>query len=184
MATYCAKFIPNFSDLTFLLRELTKQNASFTWTSKHKKAFFESRKPLQVTVLCHILIRRRKQKWSLTLHRMVYQVYLHRQTHKPERKKLLLMSVGHWRLLNAVIHRQNEKLLELYGLLNDCTFMCMEENSRCTLIASLSRWSWTIRSQNCLFVYNDGICVCKNTILTLYTQKEVKTPLISCHAIL
>ena len=39
MATYCAKFIPNFSDLTQLLRDLTKKNAHFQWTSQHDKAF-------------------------------------------------------------------------------------------------------------------------------------------------
>ena len=46
MATYCAKFIPNFSDLTFPLRELTKKNAPFTWTSKHEQAFVQVKKAL------------------------------------------------------------------------------------------------------------------------------------------
>ena len=39
MATYCAKFIPNFSDLTEPLRELTTKNTPFRWTSRHAKAF-------------------------------------------------------------------------------------------------------------------------------------------------
>ena len=39
MATYCAKFIPNFSDLTEPLRDLTKKNTPFCWTSRHDKAF-------------------------------------------------------------------------------------------------------------------------------------------------
>ena len=39
MATYCAKFIQNFSDLTKPLRDLTKKNASFVWTAQHEAAF-------------------------------------------------------------------------------------------------------------------------------------------------
>ena len=34
MATYCAKFIPNFSDVTKPLRELTKKDVTFKWTSE------------------------------------------------------------------------------------------------------------------------------------------------------
>ena len=39
MATYCAKFIPNFSDLTEPLRELTKKNVPFKWSSRHAQSF-------------------------------------------------------------------------------------------------------------------------------------------------
>ena len=39
MATYCAKFIPNFSDVTKPLRELTKKNAHFTWGDQQVQAF-------------------------------------------------------------------------------------------------------------------------------------------------
>ena len=39
MATYCAKFIPNFSDITKLLRELTKKNVNFKWTEKERESF-------------------------------------------------------------------------------------------------------------------------------------------------
>jgi len=39
LATYCSKFIPNFSDLTEPLRNLTKKNAKFCWTPRHEKAF-------------------------------------------------------------------------------------------------------------------------------------------------
>ena len=39
MATYCAKFIPNFSDLTAPLRELTKKNVPFKWSSRHAQSF-------------------------------------------------------------------------------------------------------------------------------------------------
>ena len=39
MVTYCAKFIPNFSELTEPWRELTRKNVPFCWTSKHAKFF-------------------------------------------------------------------------------------------------------------------------------------------------
>ena len=39
MATYCAKLIPNFSDLTEPLRELTKKNVPFKWSSRQAQSF-------------------------------------------------------------------------------------------------------------------------------------------------
>eukprot|EP00795_Rhopilema_esculentum_P003861 gene3861-15158_t len=39
MATYCAKFIPHFSDLTHSLRELTKKNTPFRWSDKQQQEF-------------------------------------------------------------------------------------------------------------------------------------------------
>ena len=39
LATYCSKFIRNFSDLTQPLRNLTKKHATFRWTSQHAKSF-------------------------------------------------------------------------------------------------------------------------------------------------
>ncbi len=39
MATYCAKFIPNFSDVSQPLREITKKDAQFQWTDIQDEAF-------------------------------------------------------------------------------------------------------------------------------------------------
>ena len=39
MASYCAKFIPNFSDNTKPLRELTKKNVNFKLTEKERESF-------------------------------------------------------------------------------------------------------------------------------------------------
>ena len=38
MATYCAKFIPQFSDITKPLRDLTKKNAQFSWQEEQQQA--------------------------------------------------------------------------------------------------------------------------------------------------
>ena len=39
LATFCSRFIPNFSTLTGPLRELLKLNVTFKWTEIHEKAF-------------------------------------------------------------------------------------------------------------------------------------------------
>ena len=39
MATYCSKFIPEFSDISQQLRDLTKKDCPFQWSEKHDKAF-------------------------------------------------------------------------------------------------------------------------------------------------
>ena len=39
MATYCAKFIPNFSDISQPLRDLTKKDTPFLWSDQHDQAF-------------------------------------------------------------------------------------------------------------------------------------------------
>ena len=39
MATYCSKFIPNFSDVSQPLRDLTKMDTAFQWSEKHDQAF-------------------------------------------------------------------------------------------------------------------------------------------------
>jgi hypothetical protein len=39
MATYCAKFIPSFSDVSYPLRELTKKDAKFQWLQRHQRSF-------------------------------------------------------------------------------------------------------------------------------------------------
>ena len=39
MATYCAKFIPQFSDLSAPLRALTRKNSHFSWTSQTQESF-------------------------------------------------------------------------------------------------------------------------------------------------
>ena len=39
MATYCAKFIPNFSEISQPLRKLTKKDTQFKWTQEHDHSF-------------------------------------------------------------------------------------------------------------------------------------------------
>ena len=39
MATYCSKFIPNFSDISQPLRDLTKKNTPFQWGEKQEQSF-------------------------------------------------------------------------------------------------------------------------------------------------
>ena len=39
MATYCAKFIPSFSDVSHPLRNLTKKDVRFQWSQEHQASF-------------------------------------------------------------------------------------------------------------------------------------------------
>ena len=39
MATYCAKFMPKFSDVSAPLRELTTKHTQFHWSNRHDKSF-------------------------------------------------------------------------------------------------------------------------------------------------
>ena len=39
MATYCAKFIPSFSNTSEPLRKLTKKDAQFQWNGQHEQSF-------------------------------------------------------------------------------------------------------------------------------------------------
>ena len=39
MATYCAKFIPNFSDVSEPLQKLTKKDHPFRWEAEHSQSF-------------------------------------------------------------------------------------------------------------------------------------------------
>ena len=46
MATYCAKFIPNFSDVSAPLREMTKKGTQFHWSQQHEQSFQQIKKLL------------------------------------------------------------------------------------------------------------------------------------------
>ena len=46
MATYCSKFIPNFSDISQPLRDLTKKNTPFQWGEKQELSFNRVKKML------------------------------------------------------------------------------------------------------------------------------------------
>ena len=46
MATYCAKFIPNFSDVSEPLRDLTKKGKQFHWSQEHEQSFQQIKKLL------------------------------------------------------------------------------------------------------------------------------------------
>ena len=54
MATYCAKFIPHFSDLSAPLRALIRKNSHFSWTQKAQQAFDSIKQALTIeTVIAY-----------------------------------------------------------------------------------------------------------------------------------
>lgn len=48
MCNFCSHFIPNFSIITGPLREMTKKNAQFEWTTERRRAFQELKQALQL----------------------------------------------------------------------------------------------------------------------------------------
>ena len=54
MATYCAKFIPQFSDVSAPLRELTKKDKPFHWSEQQERSFQQIKELLtSATVMVH-----------------------------------------------------------------------------------------------------------------------------------
>jgi transposase InsO family protein len=49
LAQYCGRFIDNYATLTAPLRELTKQDASWDWSDRHKQAFQDVKDALSTT---------------------------------------------------------------------------------------------------------------------------------------
>ena len=47
MAGYLARYCPNFSDITLVLRQLTKQENEFRWDVRHQAAFEQLKRMLQ-----------------------------------------------------------------------------------------------------------------------------------------
>ena len=51
MVTYCAKFIPNFSDVSQPLCDLMKKDAPFQWSEKHNKLFKQIKELLTSSIV-------------------------------------------------------------------------------------------------------------------------------------
>ena len=51
LATFCSRFVPDFSTKTSVLRDLLKKNTPFIWQDKHDKAFSELKEAISQNVL-------------------------------------------------------------------------------------------------------------------------------------
>jgi hypothetical protein len=113
MVTYCAKFIPNFSDLTEPLRELTRKNVPFFWTS------IGMLKPLtSATVMAYFDQTKETELITDADHLLVSQLFLHRRSQDQTNETLLHISVVRCRTLRDDTVKQSEKLPQLCGQLN------------------------------------------------------------------
>jgi hypothetical protein len=113
MVTYCAKFIPNFSDLTEPLRELTRKNVPFFWTS------IGMLKPLtSATVMAYFDQTKETELITDADHLLVSQLFLHRKSQDQTNETLLHISVVRCRTLRDDTVKQSDKLLQLRGQLN------------------------------------------------------------------
>ena len=54
LTNYCSRYIPNYSSITYPLRQLTKADTKFRWTDEHEKAFITLKQALtSAPVLAH-----------------------------------------------------------------------------------------------------------------------------------
>ena len=61
MATYCAKFIPSFSDISQSHHELTKKDVRFIWTKVHGQAFDKIKRLLtSKTIMAYMIIKKKQ----------------------------------------------------------------------------------------------------------------------------
>ena len=129
MATYCAKFIPNFSDITMPLRELTKKNTPFQWTEQHCKSFQEIKDVLTSnTVMAYFDGNKQTEvitdasPWGLS-------AILSQHTAGSDDRKIVAY-VNRYLLSNNVTRKRNGKPWQSFGLLNDFMFISLVAISR------------------------------------------------------
>ena len=79
MATYCAKFIQNFSDITKSLRELTKKSVNFKWIEIERESFEQVKQMLTSDRVMAFLTERSKQSLPHMPHHEDYQPYCHKR---------------------------------------------------------------------------------------------------------
>ena len=70
MGTYCAKFIPSFSDVSHPLRNLTKKDVPFQWSLEHQSSFEKIKEVLTSETVRHTFTHPKRQLMPLQL---VYQ---------------------------------------------------------------------------------------------------------------
>ena len=165
MATYCAKFIPNFSDITMPLRELTKKNNHFLWGEQQQQAF-QKVKDLLTSTTVMAYFDKNKQTELIT-------VILSQHTEGQDNHKIVAF-VSH--SLSPVEQRysQTEKEalvivwaverlhLYLYGghftLLTDCKpIQLILSNPKSKPPARIKRWNLHLQEYDFSIVHTQGI---------------------------
>ena len=172
MATYCAKFIPNFSDLTEPLRKLTVKNAHFRWTNDEECAFnnvkraltsdkvmayFDQNKHTELTTdaspwgLSAILSQRmpgtNDQKVVAYISRSLSEV--ERRYSQTEREALAIV----WAMERLHLYLHGAK----FTLYTDCKPIEMIlSNPKSKPPARIERWNLRIQDFDFNFVYTSG----------------------------
>ena len=161
MATYCAKFTPNFNDLFAPLRELTKKDKPFHWSAPEEQSFKRVKSFSQVPKSWLTLIPRRKQSSQHMLHQQGYQPYWCRSPQPQTTNKLLHMLAEHSHLLNTGTHKMKKRHLPLFGQLRNYTYVSMKATSSSSQIASLYNSYMATRSPSHQQELSIGVSVSK-----------------------
>lgn len=134
MATYCAKFIPNFSDLTEPLRKLTTKNAHFPWTSEEERAFNNVKNALTSDKVMAYFDQNKHTELTTDASPLSLSAILSQcMPGTNDRRVVAYIKIGPYQTLKDVIHRQGEKRWQLFGPWNDYMYIYVEHILHYTL---------------------------------------------------
>ena len=139
MATYCAKFIPSFSDVSEPLRELTKKDAQFQWLDKHQQSFNKIKELLtSAKVMTYFDPAKETELVTDASPSGLSAILMQKTPGEEDRRVVAYASRGLSLKSNDDTLKQKEKLWQLSGPSKGsiCTFL--EVVSNCLLIASQS----------------------------------------------
>ena len=133
MATYCAKFIPNFSDISQPLRELTRKDTPFQWMEEHNQSFSKIKNLLTSdTVMAYIDQNKETElvsdasPWGLS-------AILSQKSPGQEDKKIVAYAS---KSLSDVERRYSQTEKEALAIVWAIELTCMVHISRCIRTAS------------------------------------------------
>ena len=171
MATYCAKFIPNYSDVSEPLRQLTKKDAPFKWEQQHQQSFTSIKQLLTSADVMAYFDPSKKTELITDASPSGLSAILVQSTNKNDRRVVAYTS----RALSAVERRYSqterealaivwaiEKLhVYLYGnhftLLTDCKpIKLIFSNPKSSPPARIERWNLRLQGYDFEVVHTAG----------------------------
>ena len=207
MATYCAKFIPSFSDISHPLRELPKKDANFEWNSQHQSLLEEIKKMLTSEVIMSYFDPQKETDLTTDASPVGLSAILSQRTPGQNDRKVIYTS----RALSDVERRYSQTEKEalaivwaierlhiyLYGkqfnLFTDCKpVQLIFSNPMSRPPARIERWNLRLQGYNFQVVHTKGsqipLIFSQDTLVSLSLrerrrwQKNCQFPFISCSA--
>ena len=185
MATYCAKFIPKFSDVSAPLRELIKKDKQFHWSELEERSFQQIKELLtSAKVMAYFDPSKETELITDASHATELSAILMQNPQTQLTDELLRTLAEHSALSNTNTHKPKKKPSPSYEQLRSYTFTCMEAISNSSQIVNLYSSSSATQSPHLQQESSVGTSVFRAIISRQYTPKEVKTPQTTSHVML